>query len=174
MTSCTLFFIYIHCYYSWQINRTFQNALYLLFYWGWLLDTFSIYCNYNLLYLAFVYHFIIKNIIIKTYLEKDLVMATTNNLWLHSFYYSKLDISFMFHGSYINLIQYSFHYNNVTFIYFLRELFPLCVSYLISLKILYWVTRLVNFLSRIFQFWRVNSKKMVNIWCNTPISSPTL
>ena len=51
--------------------------------------------------------------------------------------------------------------------YFLREVFPSFVSALISLKILHWVTGLVNFLSGIFEFSKVNSKKMVNIWRNT-------
>ena len=88
-----------------------------------------------------------KNITIKTYLEKDKVTATTNNLWLHSFITVILKYYCMFHGRYIHLIHYSFHYSNGTFIYFLREIFPLCVSSLICLKILYTVTRLVNFLS---------------------------
>ena len=48
--------------------------------------------------------------------------------------------------------------------FFLREVFPSYVSSLISLKSLYWVTGLVNFLSGIFVSWIVNSEKMVNIW----------
>ena len=39
---------------------------------------------------------------------------------------------------------------------------------MISLKILDWVTGLVNFLSGIFESWSVNSEKMVNLWCYAP------
>ena len=44
--------------------------------------------------------------------------------------------------------------------YFLRETFPSYLSSLIFLKILCWVIGLVNFLSGIFESWRINSEMM--------------
>ena len=37
-----------------------------------------------------------------------------------------------------------------------------------SLKILYWVAGLANFLSENFECWKVNSAKMVNVWSYPP------
>ena len=80
----------------------------------------------------------------------------------------------MFRGRKTHLIYYSFYYSNITLMYFLRKVFPSNVSSLISLKIVYCVTGLINCLSRIFEFWRVNAKKIVNIWCHPPTFIPTL
>ena len=121
------------------------------------------------------------DIAIKTYLEEDLITTAINKFCFTFTCCCILSVTALylwciFWGSYFHLIHYCFHYSNRTLImFFLREVFPSYASSLISLKITYWVSRLVNFLSGIFESWRVNSEKMgQHMDLTHPLPSPPL